>query len=84
MKLFYKPGCPTCQKTTCALLNSGANVEFWNVDSVDGMAEFADASVDIPSMPVLVGDDGAQYAGSAAVEMAEWLLHIDGGPTRGE
>ena len=74
MKLFYKPGCLLCHNVLCMLVTAGANVELWNIDSVDGLAEFADVSGDFLAMPVLIDDNGAHYAGHAARVAAECLL----------
>lgn len=69
MKLFWRESCPKCP-TAKALLANCSNVEYHNVDEVEGLTEAAFYGVLSTPSIIVMGDDGK------AIE--SWLGDVPG------
>lgn len=61
VKLFTQPNCPNCppaKELAEQLKEKGINVENWDINEVDGLAESAFHSVSVtPTLLILTADD---------------------------
>lgn len=78
VKLFWREKCPKCP-TAKALLTDSSNVEYHNVDEVDGLAEAAFYGV-LSTPSIIVTEDGGKeikaWHGEVPIqdEIRKWLI----------
>lgn len=79
VKLFWRENCPKCPSAKVLLANS-VNVEYFNVDEVDGMAEAAFYRV-LSTPSIVVAKEGGKeieaWHGEVPLqgEIEKWLVN---------
>lgn len=79
IKLFWKEDCPKCPEAR-ALLNGAPNVELYDMNEVDGLAEGAFYGV-LATPSIIVCEDGGKEITSfrgqvpSRAQMATWIVH---------
>lgn len=79
IKMFWKESCPRCPEAK-AMLADAPNVEFYNLDEVEGLAEGAFYGVLATPSIIVCEDQGKEIISwrgevPSRQQLAEWIVH---------